>query len=62
MNPAAARTDVRRRQRGCGPHSAPSGINADWSAAPGVALAGDIRQGLALDKRERESFFVEARA
>jgi SAM-dependent methyltransferase len=49
MSTAAPRTEVRRLQLGCGPQPAPGWINADWTAAPGVDLVGDIRQGLALE-------------
>lgn len=40
---------VRRLQLGCGPQPAPGWINSDWTAAPGVDLVGDIREGLALE-------------
>lgn len=40
---------VRRLQLGCGPQPTPGWINADWTAAPGVDLVGDIREGLALE-------------
>lgn len=38
----------RRLNLGCGPNPAPGWINADWTAAEGVDLVGDLRQGLAL--------------
>ncbi|WP_157268546.1 class I SAM-dependent methyltransferase [Azohydromonas aeria] len=42
-------TPLKRLQLGCGPQPAPGWINADWTAAPGVDLVGDLRQGLPLD-------------
>jgi ubiquinone/menaquinone biosynthesis C-methylase UbiE len=40
--------DVKRLNWGCGPVPAPGWINADRLSAPGIALSGDIRNGLSL--------------
>jgi SAM-dependent methyltransferase len=46
---ATTESTVRRLNWACGPTPAPGWINADRLRAPGIALSGDIRDGLPLD-------------
>lgn len=45
---AITESNVRRLNWACGPTPAPGWINADRLRAPGIALSGDIRDGLPL--------------